>query len=383
MQNITQAGKHNGFKTIAELLMGVIGTPREELVRTIKKTPIEKDYKISSNVLGVGISGKVLKCTDKAGNRFALKILKDSEKARREVELHWKASVCLHIVNIQDVYENVYKGNKCLFIVMELMEGDELFNKIKNKGSFNEREAADIMKDICLAIKYLHDQNIAHRDLKPENLLYSEKGGKGILKLTDFGFAKECTSRDSLQTPCYTPYYAAPQILGPEKYDKSCDIWALGVIMYIMLVGFPPFYSKHGQPISPGMKQRIRSGQYSFADPEWRNVSQMAKDLITGMLKTNQDERLTIDQVLKSKWISQYNLVPETPLLTSSILNEDEEGFIEAKQEMSQALTEMRVDLNTFELKTPSVGKSKLAEKRRQAEKTAIPEEQMSQEYNE
>ena len=109
----------------------------------------------------------------------------------------------------------------------------------------------------------------------------------------------------------------------------------------------------------------------------------MAKDLITGMLKTNQDERLTIDQVLKSKWISQYNLVPETPLLTSSILNEDEEGFIEAKQEMSQALTEMRVDLNTFELKTPSVGKSKLAEKRRQAEKTAIPEEQMSQEYNE
>ena len=94
-------------------------------------------------------------------------------------------------------------------------------------------------------------------------------------------------------------------------------------------------------------------------------MTQEAKDLISGMLKTNQDDRLTIDQVLKSKWISQYNLVPETPLLTSSILNEDEEGFIEAKQEMSLALIEMRGD--TFQLNTPKLGKSKLAERRRQA----------------
>ena len=95
-------------------------------------------------------------------------------------------------------------------------------------------EAAEIVKDICLAVKFLHDCNVAHRDLKPENLLYTKKGSDAILKLTDFGFAKETVIKDELQTPCYTPYYVAPEVLGPEKYDKSCDIWSLGVIMYIL-----------------------------------------------------------------------------------------------------------------------------------------------------
>lgn len=95
-------------------------------------------------------------------------------------------------------------------------------------------EAAQIMHEICVAVKYLHDLNIAHRDLKPENLLYTAPGPNGTLKLTDFGFAKETFTKDTLQTPCYTPYYVAPEVLGPEKYDKSCDIWSLGVIMYIL-----------------------------------------------------------------------------------------------------------------------------------------------------
>merc|ERR1711997_209026 len=117
-------------------------------------------------------------------------------------------------------------GQKNLLVVMECMGGGELFNAIK---------------EICIAVKFLHDMNVAHRDLKPENLLYSSKDNLGVLKLTDFGFAKETHIRDTLQTPCYTPYYVAPEVLGPEKYDKSCDIWSLGVIMYILLCGFPPF----------------------------------------------------------------------------------------------------------------------------------------------
>lgn len=95
-------------------------------------------------------------------------------------------------------------------------------------------EAAQIMHEICVAVKYLHDLDIAHRDLKPENLLYTSPAPNAILKLTDFGFAKETFVKDTLQTPCYTPYYVAPEVLGPEKYDKSCDIWSLGVIMYIL-----------------------------------------------------------------------------------------------------------------------------------------------------
>jgi len=283
-------------------------------------------------------------------------------------------------VNIKDVYENSYGGNKCLLVVMECMEGGELFQRIQDRqeGAFTEREAAQVVHEICMAVKYLHDINIAHRDLKPENLLYTSDSLNAALKLTDFGFAKETLTKDTLQTPCYTPYYVAPevsapdyrpastrwcdaslesdyrrspcsphrplselmgvklsgrggtivrnilnahyhwrvgehplviklnqghsfhyqfQVLGPEKYDKSCDVWSLGVIMYILLCGFPPFYSNHGLAISPGMKKRIRTGQFDFPNPEWESVSVAAKELIKKMLTIDPALRPTIDEV--------------------------------------------------------------------------------------
>merc|ERR1711935_58006 len=349
--------------------MSLIGTPRGSM--TVRSNPITEDYRISSNVLGLGINGKVVECYDNQGQKFALKVLKDNVKSRREIDLHWRASGCRHIVNIKDVYENTYSGQRCLLVVMECMEGGELFNRIQDRTSFNEREAAEVVKDICVAVKFLHDMNIAHRDLKPENLLYTRKGDRnldnlGVLKLTDFGFAKETLSRDTLQTPCYTPYYVAPEVLGPEKYDKSCDIWSLGVIMYILLCGFPPFYSNHGLAISPGMKKRIRSGQYEFPNPEWENVSKDAKDLIRGMLKTDPHQRLSIDDVIKNTWIAQYTTVPQTPLLTSQVLKEETEQWPEVQQEMSIALKEMRVDPDqNFTVKSPANSNSKILEKRR------------------
>lgn len=206
------------------------------------------------------------------------------------------------------------------------------------------------MHEICVAVKYLHDLNIAHRDLKPENLLYTSPAANAVLKLTDFGFAKETFTKDTLQTPCYTPYYVAPEVLGPEKYDKSCDIWSLGVIMYILYVfiaflsfdlfcarlhhmtifmtfnrlcfffsnyfhslcGFPPFYSNHGLAISPGMKKRIRLGQFDFPNPEWQNVSDQAKKLIQGMLNVDPTKRLSIDQVMRNQWIAVSNMQIES-----------------------------------------------------------------------
>jgi len=355
------------------------GTPRGSL--SVKTSPLTDDYKISTNVLGLGINGKVVECFDNAGNKFALKVLKDNVKARREIDLHWRASGCKHIVNIKDVYENTHNGHRCLLVIMECMEGGELFQRIQDKVAFNEREAAEIMKDICIAVKFLHDMNIAHRDLKPENLLYTRKDNQAILKLTDFGFAKETLTRETLQTPCYTPYYVAPEVLGPEKYDKSCDIWSLGVIMYILLCGFPPFYSNHGLPISPGMKKRIRSGQYEFPNPEWKNVSQDAKNLIKGCLKTNPEERLIIDDVIKNKWISQYNAVPQTPLLTSDVLKEENDQWPDVQQGMSLALREMRVDQDpSFTVKNPKMGNSALVKKRRAKGSVPTIQEQITQE---
>jgi len=132
--------------------------------------------------------------------------------------------------------------------------------------------------------------------------------------------------------------------LGPEKYDKSCDIWSLGVIMYILICGYPPFYSHHGQPISPGMKRRIRGGQYEFPKPEWDNVSTHCKDLIRECLKTNPDERPTINQVIENTWIAQYEVVPATPLVTSEVLREETDQRTDVKQGLALALQEMRVD---------------------------------------
>merc|ERR1711936_1340254 len=358
-------GPSDGLKNVTQFLMSLVGAPRPPA--PYKTSKISQDYKISvNNVLGLGISGKVVQCEHlKTKEKCALKVLKDSHKARREIDLHWKASGCKHIVNIKDVYENTYNGQKCLLVVMEIMEGGELFSRIQEKKSFTEKEAAEIVKDICLAVKFLHDCNVAHRDLKPENLLYSKKDSSGVLKLTDFGFAKETVIKDQLQTPCYTPYYAAPEVLGPEKYDKSCDIWSLGVIMYILICGYPPFYSHHGQPISPGMKRRIRGGQYEFPRPEWSDVSNDCKNLIRECLKTNPDERPTIDQVIENKWISQHEVVPDTPLVTSKVLSEETDHWLEVKQGLALALQEMRVNQETVTLKNPKNSVSALVRKRK------------------
>ncbi|XP_058844229.1 MAP kinase-activated protein kinase 2-like isoform X2 [Acipenser ruthenus] len=333
----------------------------------IKKNAVTDDFKVSSRVLGLGINGKVLECySKKTGEKCALKILHDSPKARREVELHWRVSGGPHVVRIINLYENMHHGNKCLLIVMECMEGGELFSRIQARGdqAFTEREASEIMRDIGTAIEYLHLMNIAHRDVKPENLLYTVKEQNAVLKLTDFGFAKETTMHNSLQTPCYTPYYVAPEVLGPEKYDKSCDMWSLGVIMYILLCGFPPFYSNTGQAISPGMKRRIRMGQYEFPNPEWAEVSEEAKQLIHQLLKTDPSERMAISQFMNHPWINSM-VVPPTPLHTTRVLQEDREMWDEVKEEMTSALATMRVDYDQVKIKDLDTSSNPLLNKRR------------------
>ncbi|XP_060898368.1 MAP kinase-activated protein kinase 3 isoform X1 [Labrus mixtus] len=335
----------------------------------IKRNAVTDDYKISTQVLGLGINGKVLQCFNKkTGEKCALKILYDSPKARREVELHWRVSGGPYIVRILSLYENMHHGKKCLLIIMECMEGGELFNRIQARGdqAFTEKEASEIMRDIGTAIDFLHNINIAHRDIKPENLLYTNRERNGILKLTDFGFAKETSLHNPLQTPCYTPYYVAPEVLGPEKYDMSCDMWSLGVIMYILLCGFPPFYSNTGQAISPGMKRRIRMGQYEFPNPEWAEVSQEAKDLIHQLLKTDPNERMSITQFMNNPWINQQSMVvPSTPLHTTRVLTEDRELWEDVKEEMTSALATMRVDYDQVKIKDLDTSSNPLLNKRR------------------
>uniref|UniRef100_U3JCS7 non-specific serine/threonine protein kinase n=1 Tax=Ficedula albicollis TaxID=59894 RepID=U3JCS7_FICAL len=325
------------------------------------------DYKVTTQVLGLGINGKVLEIfSKKSGEKFALKMLQDCPKARREVELHWRASQCAHIVRIMDALCS--RGPQgCRLLLLQILDGGELFSRIQDRGdqAFTEREASEIMKSIGEAIQYLHSINIAHRDVKPENLLYTSKRPNAVLKLTDFGFAKETTTHNSLATPCYTPYYVAPEVLGPEKYDKSCDMWSLGVIMYILLCGYPPFYSNHGLAISPGMKKRIRMGQYEFPNPEWSEVSEEV-----GWMPVAPSSGSPLS------W-QQSMQVPQTPLHTSRVLKEEKDLWEDVKEEMTSALATMRVDYEQIKIKKIEDSSNPLLMKRRKKanppEPSALP----------
>eukprot|EP00047_Mylnosiga_fluctuans_P019875 m.87104 g.87104 ORF g.87104 m.87104 type:complete len:236 (-) comp8303_c0_seq2:94-801(-) len=191
------------------------------------------------------------------------------------------------------------------------LTGGELFDRIQNKSvngeQFSEREVRDIVRQLCTPINFLHSQNIAHRDLKPENFMYSNEGPTAIIKMIDFGYAKQ----QSLSTPVFTPYYAAPEVLNARtsahaSYDKACDLWSLGVIIYILLSGAPPFYSfsQNQGDMSPGMERRIRAGAYDFEDEAWAQVSPQAKDLVAKLLVTDPYSRLTIRECMSHAWFT-------------------------------------------------------------------------------
>ncbi|KAJ7309825.1 hypothetical protein JRQ81_007896 [Phrynocephalus forsythii] len=235
--------------------------------------------------------------------RFALKILLDRPKARNEVRLHMMCASHPNIVQIIEVYANSVQfphessPRARLLIVMEMMEGGELFHRISQHRHFTEKQASQVTKQIALSLQHCHSLNIAHRDLKPENLLFKDNSLDAPVKLCDFGFAK--VDQGDLMTPQFTPYYVAPQVLEaqrrhqkeksgiiptsptPYTYNKSCDLWSLGVIIYVMLCGYPPFYSKHhSRTIPKDMRKKIMTGSFEFPEEEWSQISEMAKDIV-------------------------------------------------------------------------------------------------------
>ncbi|CAI2341263.1 unnamed protein product [Caenorhabditis sp. 36 PRJEB53466] len=268
---------------------------------------ITEDYTISAEIIGIGESGKVMACYKKdSGEKFALKVLRDSQKARREVELHWLTSSHENVVTILDIYENTFDNVKCLLMVVEFLEGGDLLSQFENQGSipYSEKKVGEIIRQIGNAVMYLHDMNIAHRDIKLENILCSGTGNECIYKLGDYGFAKRPERNVLMESPCCTPFYAPPEVLGRERYDKSCDMWSLGVAMYIMLCGYPPFYSMKGVALSPGMRSRIANGYYAFPHEEWDCVSQDTKDDIRCLLRTNPSDRLTIHELMATPLVT-------------------------------------------------------------------------------
>ncbi|XP_025789433.1 MAP kinase-activated protein kinase 5 [Puma concolor] len=320
-----------------------------------KETSILEEYNINwTQKLGAGISGPVRVCVKKSTQeRFALKILFDRPKARNEVYLS------LYLLDkVPEEWRMVNSVLARLLIVMEMMEGGELFHRISQHRHFTEKQASQVTKQIALALQHCHLLNIAHRDLKPENLLFKDNSLDAPVKLCDFGFAK--IDQGDLMTPQFTPYYVAPQVLEaqrrhqkeksgiiptsptPYTYNKSCDLWSLGVIIYVMLCGYPPFYSKHhSRTIPKDMRRKIMTGSFEFPEEEWSQISEMAKDVVRKLLKVKPEERLTIEGVLDHPWLNSTEALDN--VLPSAQLMMDKAVVAGIQQAHAEQLANMRI----------------------------------------
>ena len=261
-----------------------------------KTTPISKEY-IMGKTLGKGAFGTVRLCVHKATKQTrACKILKkanqDMQALYEEVEILSKLS---H-PNIMQIYE-VFNDKTNFYIVSEFCQGGELFDAISKKGSFSENEAARIMKQVLSAICYSHQNNIVHRDLKPENILLDDKGSDLTIKIIDWGCAKSFKKNEKMTNADGTPYYIAPEVL-EGNYDEKCDVWSCGVILYIMLCGYPPFNGETDDDILVAVKK----GKFDFPKEEWSSVSKEAIDLIKGMLTYEPNKRLSALDCMTQSW---------------------------------------------------------------------------------
>ncbi|XP_010868668.1 serine/threonine-protein kinase DCLK1 isoform X2 [Esox lucius] len=261
---------------------------------------IAERYKVG-RALGDGTFAVVRECVERCtGREYALKIINKSKCRGKEHMIQNEVSILRRVKhpNIVLLIEEMDTYSE-LYLVMELVKGGDLFDAITSSNKYTERDASGMLYNLASAIKYLHNLNIVHRDIKPENLLvYEHQDGRKSLKLGDFGLASLVDGL--LYLVCGTPTYVAPEIIAETGYGLKVDIWAAGVITYILLCGFPPFRCED-QDI---LLDQILLGQLDFPSPSWDNVSVAAKELITGMLQVDVEQRYTAVQVLDHPWVS-------------------------------------------------------------------------------
>ncbi|CAK4645481.1 hypothetical protein LEN26_005585 [Aphanomyces euteiches] len=261
--------------------------------------------------LGEGNFSVVKECKHKAtGETFAVKCIKKSSLKKKDLaNIHREMDILRkldhpNIVKLVDVFDNE-AGDMC-YLVMELVTGGELFDRIIAKDHYTEGEAKVVVRTVASVLVYCHAQSIAHRDLKPENLLYANPAEDAPIKIADFGFAIIASDNVVMQTMCGTPGYFAPEVIAHRPYEQKCDIWSLGVITYILLCGFPPFYDES----QVQEMEKIRRADYDFPSPYFDEISDLAKDFIRKMLVVDVDARLSADDVLAHPWLQDANATP-------------------------------------------------------------------------
>mmetsp|Transcript_14496 Transcript_14496/g.57804 ORF Transcript_14496/g.57804 Transcript_14496/m.57804 type:complete len:551 (+) Transcript_14496:288-1940(+) len=276
---------------------------------------LRTEYNVHGKILGEGHYGTVRLCclADDPSKEFAVKSINKSRVSKSqmltsEVEIMAKVDHP-NIIKVVDIFDE----KEFLHIVTELCTGGELFERIIEKSqtserSFSELDAAKVLRQILDAVCYCHslDPPVVHRDLKPENFLFKDKAENSPIKVIDFGLSKLAPTSDAgsgrevMHTRVGTPYYIAPEVLRRE-YTVKCDVWSVGVIAYILLCGYPPFYGDNDRDIF----KRVSIGRFTFPSPEWDHISKQAKDFVASLLKVDVDCRPTARMAREHPFITR------------------------------------------------------------------------------
>ncbi|XP_075072752.1 calcium/calmodulin-dependent protein kinase type II subunit gamma isoform X7 [Mixophyes fleayi] len=259
--------------------------------------------------LGKGAFSVVRRCVKKSSNQeYAAKIINTKKlSARDHQKLEREARICrlLKHPNIVRLHDSISEEG-FHYLVFDLVTGGELFEDIVAREYYSEADASHCIHQILESVNHIHQHDIVHRDLKPENLLLASKCKGAAVKLADFGLAIEVQGDQQAWFGfAGTPGYLSPEVLRKDPYGKPVDIWACGVILYILLVGYPPFWDEDQHKLY----QQIKAGAYDFPSPEWDTVTPEAKNLINQMLTINPAKRITADQALKHPWVCQRSTV--------------------------------------------------------------------------
>ncbi|GIX71574.1 ribosomal protein S6 kinase 2 alpha [Caerostris extrusa] len=285
---------------------------------------VTNDYEFKED-LGKGSYSLCKRCIYKDnGLEYAVKII---DKSKRDCDEEVEILLLIGMggggygyerreLFIQSRIKLVYEDANSVYLIMELLRGGELLDKILSKKYFNEKETSSVLEVVSRTVKYLHDNGVVHRDLKPSNIMYAdESGNPESLRICDFGFAKQIRAENGLlMTPCYTANFVAPEVLKKQGYDEACDIWSMGVLLYTMLAGHTPFAYGPTDKTNE-ILERIGEARFDLTSGNWANITTAAKHLVQKMLHVDPKQRYRATDVLNHAWITSKDQLPNCQLV--------------------------------------------------------------------
>ncbi|XP_077182157.1 caM kinase-like vesicle-associated protein [Paroedura picta] len=320
----------------------------------------KKDYNQPSEVTDRYDLGQVIKSEEfceifrakekSTGKLYTCKkfLKRDGRKVRKAAK---NEIIILKMVKHPNILQlvDVYVTKKEYFLFLELATGREVFDWILDQGYYSERDTSNVIRQVLEAVAYLHTLKIVHRNLKAKNLVYYNRLKNSKIVISDFHLAK--LENGLIKEPCGTPEYLAPEVVGRQRYGRPVDCWAIGVIMYILLSGNPPFYEEMDEDDyenhDKNLFRKILAGDYEFDPPYWDDISQAAKDLVARLMEVDQDQRITAEEAISHEWISGNAASDKN--IKDGVCAQIEKNFARAKWKKAVRVTTMMKRLRASE----------------------------------